>query len=146
GIGFSNAPGQPKQIYGQNFFPLARPVQLAPGDCIDVQVTARLVDSCYVWGWNSSIRRAGAEEPETSFRQSSFGAKVMSPASLQSRSSTFVPAAVEAHDVDRFCLSLVDGSRAMGEIAEQLRARFPDRFPSFAKALDHVASLTARYR
>jgi hypothetical protein len=91
---------------------------------------------------------ASAVPARTSPKQAfaSFGAKVMSPASLQSRSSTFVPAAVEAHDVDRFCLSLVDGSRAMGEIAEQLRARFPDRFPSFAKALDHVASLTARYR
>jgi type I protein arginine methyltransferase len=146
GIGFSTAPGEPEQIYGQNFFPLARPVQLAPGDCVDVQITARLVDGTYVWGWNSSIRRAGASQPEESFRQSSFGAKIMSPDSLRTRAADFRPPAQETHEVDRLCLSLVDGKRTLAEIASRIQSRFPERFANASKALNHVVELTNRYR
>ena len=146
GISFSTAPGTPEQIYGQNFFPLARPVQLAPGDCVDVQVTARLVDGAYVWGWNSSIRRAGASKPEESFRQSSFGATIISPESLRTRAADFTPPALEAHEVDRLCLSLVDGKRTLAEIASQIRSRFPEQFANASEALNHVVKLTNRYR
>ncbi len=145
-VGFSNAPGEPEQIYGQNFFPLAQPVHCNPGDLMEVQVTARLVDGSYIWNWNSSIRRVGSNKPDEAFRQSTFGAKVMSPSSLQKRSSTFAPPASELHDVDRFCLKRVDGKRTLGEIADELCAAFPARYPTAAKALDHVASLTSRYR
>ena len=145
-IGFSTAPGEPEQIYGQNFFPLARPVQLAPGDCVDVQVTARLVDGSYVWGWNSSIRRAGSGGPEVSVRQSSFGATVMSPDSLRTRAGDYVPPARNDHEVDRFCLSLIDGKLSLAEIAAAAQAEFPGQFANSAKALNHVVKLTNRYR
>ena len=146
GIGFSNAPGEPEQIYGQNFFPLARPVELDAGDTIDVQVSARLVDGIYVWSWNSAVRRAGSSEPVARFRQSSFGAKIISPQSLRTRAADFAPPARNAHHMDRFCLSLIDGKRSHGDIAEQLRAQFPGRFAAASDALDHVVNLTARYR
>ena len=146
GIGFSTAPGEPEQIYGQNFFPLAQPVRLAPGDCVDVQVTARLVEGSYVWSWNSSIRRAGASQPEESFRQSSFGAMVMSPDSLRTRAGDFVPPACTAHKVDRFCLSLIDGKLTQTEIAAAALSEFPGRFANSGEALNHVVKLTNRYR
>ena len=146
GVGFSTAPGEPEQIYGQNFFPLARPVQLAPGDSVDVQVTARLVDGAYVWGWNSSIGRAGATKSGESFRQSSFGATIISQDSLRSRAAEFTPPAQEAHEVDRLCLSLVDGKRTLAEIASQIQSRFPEQFTDASKALNHVVKLTNRYR
>lgn len=146
GIGFSNAPGEPEQIYGQNFFPLERPVPLAPGDCFDVQVTARLVDGSYVWGWNSSIRRAGSSEPEKSFRQSSFGAKVMSPDSLRTRAGDFAPPTRKSVEVDRFCLSCIDGEQTLAEIASAVQSEFPGEFANSAAALNHVVKLTNRYR
>lgn len=145
-IGFSNAPGEPEQIYGQNFFPLARPLDFAPGDRLEVEVTARLIDGSYVWTWSSRVRRAGSHETAELFRQSSFGAKVISTASLRVRSSSFVPAAVEENEIDRFCLSLVDGQRNLGEIADELRARFPRRFQSQSDALSYAVELTLRNR
>jgi protein arginine N-methyltransferase 1 len=146
GIGFSTAPGEPEQIYGQNFFPLTRPVQLAPGDCVEVRVTARLIEGSYVWGWNSSIRRAGASHPEEPFCQSSFGAKVMSLDSLRLRASDYVPPARNEHQVDRFCLSLIDGKLTLAEIAAAAQSEFPGQFANGAKALNHVVKLTNRYR
>lgn len=55
GIGFSNAPGQPEQIYGQAFFPLQSPVVLEPDDRIETQIFANLVDSEYVWRWHTRV-------------------------------------------------------------------------------------------
>ena len=43
GLGFSNAPGAPKLIYGQTFFPWPQPVKLARGDLVAVSLAARLV-------------------------------------------------------------------------------------------------------
>ena len=146
GIGFSNAPGSRRKLRSRVFFPLEQAVTVAPGDRVPSSFTSNLIDGSYIWGWNSRFHRAGGDEAGPSFRQSSFLAQVMSPQSLSLRSADFAPPARADHDVDRLCLSLIDGQRSHGAIAEELRSQFPDRFPSFAKAVDHVASLTARYR
>jgi protein arginine N-methyltransferase 1 len=145
GVGFSNAPGEPPLIYGQTFLPLQRPMDVSPGDRISIELTANLIEGSYVWGWNTSFHGEGKAATE-SFRQSTFLGKVMSPQSLKSRSNQFVPPSSDRHAVDRLCLSLIDGKRSLGIIAAELRASFPDRFESVAQALNHVASLTARYR
>jgi protein arginine N-methyltransferase 1 len=145
GVFFSTEPGVPENVYGQNFFPFQRPVEMSEGDCADVQITARLIDGSYVWNWNSSFRRAGGNESDLHFRQSSFLGKVYSPHSLARRSKQFVPSASEDHTVDQLCLSLIDGERSLDEIAGELHARFPRRFPDRDEALNHVAKLTARY-
>jgi protein arginine N-methyltransferase 1 len=146
GTGFSNAPGEPPQIYGQTFLPLEQAVAVAPGDRISVEFTANLVEGSYVWGWSGSIRRAGCKEVESSFRQSTFLGKVMSPKALKSRSNQFVPRQSERQAIDRLCLSLIDGQRSLGAIAAELHDKFPGWFDSANHALDHVANLTARYR
>ena len=146
GIGFSNAPELPPQIYGRVFFPVEQALHVGPGDRLAVELTARLIDGKYIWAWNSSLWRAGATHPEASFRQSTFLGKVLSPESLRVRSSDFAPSPCELHEVDSYCLSLVDGRRTLGELAELLRARFANRFPAIEDALNHVTRLTARYR
>ena len=146
GIGFSNAPGEPEQIYGQNFFPLERPVPLKTGDSVDVRVSARFVDGSYIWSWIAEIRRAGSSKSEATFRQSSFGAKIMSSESLRPRAADFVPARCPAHEVDRYCLSLIDGELTQSEIASRLQSEFPSQFANSAQALNHVVELTIRYR
>jgi protein arginine N-methyltransferase 1 len=143
--GFSNAPGEPPLIYGQTFMPMERPVDVSPGDPVSVELTANLIDGSYVWGWNTNFRRQGHAETE-SFRQSTFLGKIISPQSLKSRSNQFVPPPSDRHAVDRLCLSLIDGQRSLGAIAAELHASFLDRFETTAQALDHVTSLTTRYR
>ena len=146
GIGFSNAPGKPPQIYGQTFMPLESPLDLEPGNRAEVEVTASLVEGSYVWGWNSRFHRAGSDTSFASFRQSSFLSKVMSSQSLKLHSSAYVPALSDLAQADLFCLSLLDGKRSLGVIAGELQARFPAQFPNAAAALNHAANLTGRYR
>ena len=144
-VGFSNAPGEPRQIYGQSFLPLERPVDLAAGDSIEVQIKANLVDRSYVWSWNSKVFRATSSVPEATFRQSSFLSKLLSPRKLDRRSNRFVPVPTHAQTIDRYCLSLIDGEASLGDIAELLATRFPDAFSNYNEALNHVAELAGRY-
>ena len=81
GIGYSNAPDQPRAIYGQMFFPFPEPVALARGDEVAVRLAATLVDDTYVWRWDTSVRGA-AGGPRCQFRQSSFQATPVNPARL----------------------------------------------------------------
>lgn len=145
GLGFSNAPGEPKLVYGQTFFPLECVVDLEVGDRIDVEIKANLVEGSYVWSWNSKVWRGGASEPEAVYRQSSFLAKVMQPQKLARHANRYVPLAQRAHAIDRFCLSLFDGRKSLGEIAEDLAAEFPGTFRNAVQALNHVATLAERY-
>lgn len=146
GIGFSNAPGEPEQVYGQTFFPFERPIALAIGDRIAVELRADLIEGAYVWSWTSKAWRTEAASPELTYRQSTFLSRILSPDKLAKRSSNFVPPALNAYALDRHCLSLFDGAASLGEIADALSAAFPGRFASTADALTHVANVASRYR
>lgn len=145
GYGFSNAPGQPPQIYGQTFFPFERAVQLSTGDRVEVEFKANLIDGSYVYSWNSSVWRSHGDKPEATFRQSSFRAKVTSPRDLERRSSHYVPPIHAGQEFDVFCLRMIDGQTSLGDVADRLRAQFPDRFGTAKLALNYVAQLTERY-
>lgn len=80
-IGYSNAPDQPRAIYGQMFFPFPEPVALARGDDVSMRLAATLVDDTYVWRWDTTVRGA-AGGPRRQFRQSSFQATPVNPARL----------------------------------------------------------------
>jgi len=139
GIGFSNAPGEPRQIYGQTLFPFERPIEVAPGDHVVGQLAARLVDRAYVWTWQT-------EAGGTRFQQSSFLASVIAPDRLRAKANTFAPPARAVHEVDRYCLSRFDGSRSLQLIAEETQAKFPDAFADAPAALNHVTRLAGRYQ
>ena len=145
GIGYSNAPGQPALVYGQSFFPFERPLALATGDRIETTVKASLVDGSYVWSWISRLFRGQASSPEQTFRQSSFLAQAISPEKLARRADSHIPVPSEAHAVDQLCLSLIDGRHSLGEIADILLQRFPQRFSDRTAALNHIAGLAGRY-
>lgn len=145
GIGFSNAPGEPEQVYGQTFFPFERPVALAAGDRIAVKLRANLVEGGYVWSWTSNVWRADAASPELTYRQSTFLSRILSPDKLAKRSSSFVPPASPAIALDRHCLSLFDGEKSLGDIADALMKAFPGRFDGKVDALNHVTKLAGRY-
>lgn len=145
-IGFSNAPGEPEQVYGQTFFPFEAPVTLSPGDRIAVKLRTNLVEGTYVWSWTSKVWRAGAASPELTYRQSTFLSGILSPDKLAQRSSSFVPPVSPAISLDRHCLSLFDGKKSLGDIADALAAAFPGRFNGRVEALNHVTRIASRYR
>lgn len=146
GIGFSNAPGEPKLIYGQNFFPLERPLSLLKGDRVDVEINAHLIAGSYVWSWNTRLRTKDPATPEIALRQSDFLAKVLSPRKLTTRSPSFVPLAQKSQLIDRHCLDMFDGEKSLGEIAHRLQTDFPGVFANSVDAVNHVADLAERYR
>lgn len=138
GIGFSNAPGQPRQIYGQTLFPFERAVEVAAGDHVAGEFGARLIDGTYLWTWRTKIG-------ELEFHQSSFLAKVLAQDKLRAKAGTFSPPARTTYDVDRYCLSQFDGCRTLQAIAEEAMLKFPDEFRDVSAALNHVTRLAGRY-
>jgi type I protein arginine methyltransferase len=145
GIGFSNAPGQPKLIYGQGFFPLETAVELAPGDRVAVDIRADLVDGEYVWSWRTRVDAADGGHPKAEFRQSTFKSQPVSAAALARRAAGHVPAVTPSLELDRFCLERIDGRTSHETIARALAERFPDRFQQWTAALNHVVRLAERY-
>lgn len=146
GLGFSNAPGTPKLVYGQAFLPWPLPVALVAGDRVTVSLAGHLVGEEYVWNWQTRIEEPGkAEPPKADFRQSSFLGLPLSPAMIKQMSQGHHPKLNEAGQVDRFILEQMDGHHSLEEIARQVAARFPSRFAQAPEALGRVQELSRKY-
>jgi type I protein arginine methyltransferase len=72
-ISFSNAPGGPKTIFGQAFFPWSEPVSLSAGDTISSALRCDLVDNFHLWRWQTTVCCQGdTKEVKADFKQSNF--------------------------------------------------------------------------
>ena len=146
GIGFSNAPGQPKLIYGQAFFPWAEPVKLQQGDSVSIHIQADLIGDDYSWKWDTRIVKGQDRQTvKAEFKQSTFYGQPLSLANLRKKASNFVPDLEDKGKVDLFILNLMDGSRTVEEIAVKVKERFPDRFKDWREALTRVGELSQKY-
>jgi type I protein arginine methyltransferase len=145
-IGFSNGPDSPEVTYGSAFFPWPEPVALALDDFIQISISADLVGEDYVWRWQTKIVRESLSNTSiANFKQSTFLGTPLSLGQLQKRAATYQATLNQAGEMDALVLTLMNGSRSSTEIAEQLLARFPHRFRSFADALTHVSNLAEKY-
>lgn len=146
GIGFSNAPGAPKLIYGNTFFPWPQPVTLNRGDQVAVSLAAHLVGEDYHWNWHSRILKPGkAEPPKAEFRQSSFYGMPLGPVILEHTSQDYLPDLNEEGQIGRFILERMDGQSSLMEIARQVTARFTSQFAQTSEALVRVQDLSRKY-
>jgi type I protein arginine methyltransferase len=59
GIGFSNAPGSPRTIFGGTFLPWRDPVSLDAGDQVALSLAFRWAKDTYIWSCHSRILRGG---------------------------------------------------------------------------------------
>jgi protein arginine N-methyltransferase 1 len=143
GAAFSNAPGQPELIYGNAFFPLERPMEIAPADTVDLTYGASLTGRDYVWRWNTRIARDGALRAE--YRQSTALGFPLSPALLERSSERFVPTLDEGGDALRFVLASMSGDLSVREIAAQTAERFPRLFPRDGDSLQYVIRLAQKH-
>ena len=144
GIGFSNRPGEPELIYGQAFFPFESALALEPGDAVSVTLSANLVDGEYLWRWDTRVR--SDERVKANFRQSTFYGSPLALDKLKRRAADYVPQADDKAEIDRFVLERINGQASLGEIAQALAARYPERFAEFKDALTYSADLAERYR
>ena len=145
-VRFSNAPGEPKTIYGQAFFPLKEPVAVRPGDVVAIEIEAILVGEEYVWRWRTRVRGADGTL-KAAFDQSSVQSVPVSPSRLKRREASYRPTLAPEGEIDRFVLTQMEGEATLVEIAERLLERFPEQYgTSGAKeAFRHVARLSEQY-
>jgi protein arginine N-methyltransferase 1 len=146
GVTFSNAPGAPEAIYGSLFLPWIRPVQLAQGENVRVQLEAKLVADDYVWRWSTQIHGvepgAGVRDQ---FEQSTLAGAVLSPTKLRKMASNFVPKLSDEGLLDRKILEMMDGRATLEEIAWRLAAEYPQRFQRWHDAMKLAGALSKKY-
>jgi protein arginine N-methyltransferase 1 len=146
GIGYSCAPGAPEGIYGQIFFSWPAAVELRRGDRVAFDLRADSIGSEYIWTWAAEIQPlAGGPAAATRFRQSTFNSVPPSRESLRRREPTFAPALSAAGAEVLDVLEGIRAGRTIGELAAQLRAAHPQRFPSLDHAHGFAAELAERY-
>lgn len=145
GIGFSNAPGQPRLVYAQSYLPFAEPLTLASDDRVEASLKAVLVEGNYVWSWIIRHFRGEGATPVQTLRQSTLQARPLAHAQLARTTAQHVPAATGHHALDARILSLVDGVRPLREIADTVQAEYPAILGDAKAALDRVAGLLKRY-
>ncbi len=144
--GFSNHPDRPDLIYGQAFFPLAQPVELASGDEVTVNLRADMVGEDYVWSWRSRVSEQGqSKKIKAEFEQSTFFGAPLSITQLRKEAATFVPRLNEEGQIRALTLSLMNGQRSLQQIAEQLMEHFPGRFLQWKDALSEVSELSRKF-
>ena len=143
GIGFTNAPDE-RHVYGNAYFPWPEPLELGTGDRIEVKLRADLVGSDYLWSWDTRIASA-AGTPRKAFSQSEFFGEPMSLNRLRRQGASHVPQPNEQARVDHFILGLMNARKPLGDIAREVAARFPTRYPRWEDALTHVGELSLRY-
>lgn len=146
GVRFSNAPGEPRAIYGQAFFPLREPVAVTAGDSFTVSVEAVLADGEYVWRWRTQV--IGADGTlRASLDQSTVQSVPLPLSRLRRREASHLAALGIEGEIDRFVLEQMDGQSTLTEIAGRVVERFPGEHgvsdPN--EAFRRVARLSERY-
>ncbi|MEM7312249.1 MAG: 50S ribosomal protein L11 methyltransferase [Planctomycetota bacterium] len=164
GNGYSHAPGAKDVLSGCAFLPWPRPVELAEGDTVQVNLSADLVENDYVWRWKTRVsgERDGSLIPVSSFEhcaareereirpsgefvefeQSTFNAIPFAPEKLRKRSEGYRTRLNSNGRVSRFVLERMEAGATVGAIAQHLVAQFPARFDTTQEALDHVRGLS----
>jgi protein arginine N-methyltransferase 1 len=137
-VKLSNAPGRPKNVYGQLFLPWPRPIEFDKGAVVDVNVRADLVGDDYVWTWETRC-------DEHHFRQSSFAATPVTPESLARRAAHHHPSLGQEGKVVRFALERMSGTLTLSDLGDELFRAFPKRFRSKKEAFDFAARLSGDY-
>jgi protein arginine N-methyltransferase 1 len=145
GINLSNAPGKPKLIYGQLFFPMQEPLPVLPKHVIRVDVRADLIGDDYVWRWTTVANCPTTSDKIIRYQQSSFFSNVCSVQDLEKRSGTYLPSLNPEGQIYKRALDLMNTRQPLGQIAQTMALEFPKRFPNSDDALGFVGDLSTRW-
>jgi type I protein arginine methyltransferase len=145
GISFSNAPGKPRLIYGQAFFPVAEPFEVAEGDAISLAFSASLVGDEYLFAWETRVFDPDRTRVKAESTQSTLFALPLSSASLHRLAETATPTLTAEAEALSFALARIDGRRTLGNLSQQVLATFPQLFHSADDALRFVTGVSEKY-
>lgn len=143
GFAYSTAPAAARMVYDAGWFPLAESVDCRPGDGIAIRMRGTHDGSDYVWSWTTTVTPADGRFKEVELRQDNLADILIAPGRLRRRAADHVPVRGRAIEMRELTLTLVDGRRSMGEVAEAVRERFPTAFPDARAALRAVAEWLA---
>jgi hypothetical protein len=141
-IKFSNAPGQPKTIFRQAFFPWVEPVTISRADKISVTLRCDLVESFHLWRWQTVIH--GTEDPtkpNAQFAQSSFLQMPLRDAAM----NTDAPKLNPRGRLQQFILSRMNGEHSFASIVALVMETFGADFRDEAEARRTVANVVTKY-
>jgi protein arginine N-methyltransferase 1 len=143
GVEYSTSPDGPGLVYGNAFFPLPRAVELLAGDEVSCSLRADLIGASYVWTWKTAIRSGRSESIE--FTQSTFYGTLLGRRDVSAQESGHAPELAAEGQLLRRALELMDGSRTLDAIADELERGFPTRFGEWDSALAWVRQLSREY-
>jgi precorrin-6B methylase 2 len=131
----TTSPRSARTHWSWAFLPLDTPLTLAQGD----RVGLRLARAPYGdWLWTTRAH-GGVQQHSTLF------AVPMKAATVQKAGLAYRPVLTEEGASTSYVLSQCDGTRSADEIAESLRARYPERHRTAAEALRFVQALVKRH-
>jgi type I protein arginine methyltransferase len=139
GIGFSNAPGEPELVYGRLVLPWLKPVALAAGDRVRLDIRGKFVNDDYVWTWCTEL------PGRLRFEQNTVHTLAASMEELRCRAGNAVPSLGQDAAIDAFILNALDGRTSVMAAAEAVVAAFPGRFRNIADAMSRVGDLAVKY-
>jgi protein arginine N-methyltransferase 1 len=146
GVSFSNAPGEPRTMYGSLFFPWIHPVQLKKGEKVRVQLEAKLIGSEYAWRWATQVESSdGNGNDREKFDQSTLTGSVFSLPQLRKQAAAHVPQLSSEGILDRKILEMMDGRTTLEEISQKLAAEHPEKFIRWHDAMKFVGALSRKY-
>lgn len=133
----SNAPlAQPRLNRRDVFFPIDRPMTVAPGD--EVRVRMRVVPAETIVRWTVDVNGC-------TFRHSTFNGMLVAREDLARMHPQFVPELTPRGHARLSVLELCDGVTPLAEIEREVFRRHPDLFTSAADAGAFVAEVVTRY-
>jgi protein arginine N-methyltransferase 1 len=147
-VTMSNSPlvSQPINRRGV-FFPIARPVSLAKGDQVKVELLIRSRELLFTWVVDVWHPDADSKEQLSmgSFRHSTFSGMLMSKEGFERTRPEFVPRLSSRGEARRSVLELCDGTRPLHEIEAEVYRRHQNLFRSYSAAAAFVTEVTTRY-
>ena len=92
GVGYSNAPGAPVEIYGQMLFSWPEEVALRVGDRVAFDLRADPIGADYLWTWTTEIGSRDGDRARDALPTVDVQGFLPSADSLRRRAPTFAPA------------------------------------------------------
>jgi SAM-dependent methyltransferase len=137
-VQMSNSPLSPEAINRRTvFFPVDRPIAVAPGDSIDVRMCVAPNDTLVTW--------KVAVPGKAVFTHSTWHGMLLSREQLAKTQPDFVPRLTRRGIARGSVLDLCDGRTPLASIEEEMLHRYPDLFQSRQQAAVFVTEVVSAY-
>jgi SAM-dependent methyltransferase len=144
GVVLSTAPGTMEGVYGRTLLPLARPLDLPAGACLEAHIRVTPVRGDWIWRWDARAVDGGGRVVDH-VRGDSWSGAVVDPRALARRAPGARPQLSPMGRLHAFVLSALDGQRTVDDLVRAAQAAFPDLLPDADTAQERVGELIEKH-